>query len=240
MPCRTSPEARGLRTVCCRGSRALVTPQLGSRIGEDVLRNGVRFVVGCGGNVLQRYWGLMRVWGMELMLGMSQRSDAVFETVPMVTFETLYRREYPGLIAVAWALSGSREDGEDLVHDTMLRALIGWKRVGALQRPGGWCHRVLMNRCRSWWRRSRTASAFLASQHGRLPYSTGPSEEAVSFWTAVRTLPLRQRSVVALYYAGELLVTEIAEVLEIPEGTVRSDLSRSRPVLAAAMGGSSV
>jgi RNA polymerase sigma factor (sigma-70 family) len=177
----------------------------------------------------------MRVWGMELTLSMSQGSEAVFETVPMFSFEQLYRREYPALIAVAWALSGSRQDGEDLVHDTMVRALIGWKRVGMLERPGGWCHRVLVNRCRSLWRRSRTASAFLSSQHGRVPHSAGPSVETVSFWAAVRTLPLRQRSVVALYYAGDLLVTEIAEVLAIPEGTVRSDLSRSRPVLTAAM-----
>lgn len=173
--------------------------------------------------------------GMELPLSMSQGADAVFETVPMLTFEELYGREYPGLIAVAWALSGSREDGEDLVHDTMVRALIGWRRVGLLERPGGWCHRVLVNRCRSWWRRSRTASAYLSSQQGRVPFSAGPSAEAVSFWAAVRTLPLRQRSVVALYYAGDLLVTEIAAVLAIPEGTVRSDLSRSRAVLAVAL-----
>ncbi len=172
---------------------------------------------------------------MDLPLSMSQGADGVFETVQMLTFEELHRREYPGLIAVAWALSGSREDGEDLVHDTMVRALIGWRRVGLLERPGGWCHRVLVNRCRSWWRRSRTASAFLSSQHGRVPVSAGPSGEVVSFWAAVRTLPLRQRSVVALYYAGDLLVTEIAEVLAIPEGTVRSDLSRSHAVLAAAL-----
>lgn len=172
---------------------------------------------------------------MELPLSMSQGADAVFETVPMLTFEELYSREYPGLIAVAWALSGSREDGEDLVHDTMVRALIGWRRVGLLERPGGWCHRVLVNRCRSWWRRSRTASAFLSSQHGRVPFSAGPSAEAVTIWAEVRTLPLRQRSVVALYYAGDLLVTEIAAVLAIPEGTIRSDLSRSRAVLAVAL-----
>jgi hypothetical protein len=40
---------------------------------------------------------------MELPLSMSQGADGVFETVQMLTFEELYRREYPGLIAVAWA-----------------------------------------------------------------------------------------------------------------------------------------
>ncbi len=51
------------------------------------------------------------------------------------TFEDLYRREYPGLVAVATALSGF--DGEDLVHDAMVKALMNWNRVGQLERPGG-------------------------------------------------------------------------------------------------------
>jgi RNA polymerase sigma-70 factor, ECF subfamily len=172
---------------------------------------------------------------MGQTLAVWQGVNIVYEAEPLLTFEQLYAQEYPGLIAVAWALSGGREDGEDLVHDTMVQALTRWKHVGALERPGGWCHHVLVNRCRSWFRRRRTEAGFLARQHGRVASSPGPSEEAVIFWTAVRTLPIRQRSVVALHYAGDLTAAEIANVLEMPEGTVRSDLTRSRSVLAGLM-----
>lgn len=70
-------------------------------------------------------------------------------------FDTFYRREYPGLRAVAAALSGT-EVADDLVQDTMLRAPVQWRRVSTLERPGGWCQRVLLNVCRSLYRRRRS------------------------------------------------------------------------------------
>jgi DNA-directed RNA polymerase specialized sigma24 family protein len=96
---------------------------------------------------------------MEQTLTLWQGAFAVYEAEPLLTFEQLYVREYPGLMAVAWVLAGRREDGEDLVHDTMVQALTRWKYVGALERPGGWCHHVLVNRCRSWFRRHEHVAA---------------------------------------------------------------------------------
>ncbi len=61
--------------------------------------------------------------------------------------------------------------------------------------------------------------------------TTGPSEDVVAFWAAVRSLPERQRLVVALHYAGDQTTVEVASILGVPEGTVRSDLSRAREVL---------
>ena len=55
------------------------------------------------------------------------------------SFEQLYRREYPNLIAVARALTGDRHDGEDLVQDTMVKAFVRWDRVRLYQKPGAWC-----------------------------------------------------------------------------------------------------
>lgn len=148
------------------------------------------------------------------------------------SFEALYRSEYPGLIAVARALSGA--DGDDMVHDAMVKALIHWERVGRLERPGGWCHRVLVNLCRSRWRRLRTQAAFLERLRREEPSTPGPSVEVLVFWSAVRELPLRPRSAVALRYAGDRTIAEIAAILDVPEGTVTSDLSRARMALQGA------
>ena len=149
------------------------------------------------------------------------------------SFEAMYRREYPGLVGVARALSGN--DAQDLVHDAMVKALVNWTKVSSYQRPGGWCHRVVVNLCRSRARRRSTETRFLARQRREEASLDGPSVEALSFWAAVRQLPERPRHVVALYYAGERNVREIARILGIPEGTVKSDLSRARAALQRGM-----
>jgi RNA polymerase sigma-70 factor (ECF subfamily) len=149
-------------------------------------------------------------------------------------FEDLYLREYPALIAVATALSG--HDGEDLVHDAMVKALMHWNRVRQLERPGGWCHRVLVNLCRSRWRRTMTEARFVARLRRDEPSTPGPSPETIAFWSAVRDLPTRPRLAVTLYYAGDRTTAEVATILDVPEGTVRSDLTRARQVLAKELG----
>jgi RNA polymerase sigma-70 factor (ECF subfamily) len=145
-------------------------------------------------------------------------------------FEDLYQREYPGLVAVATALSG--HDGEDLVHDAMVKALMNWSRVRQLERPGGWCHRVLVNLCRSRWRRTLTEARFVSRLRRQEPWTPGPSADVIAFWDAVRELPTRPRLAVTLYYAGDRTTAEVASILDVPEGTVRSDLSRARAALA--------
>ena len=166
----------------------------------------------------------------------------VLESAPMemvtVTwgFEDLYRLEYPGLVAVATAMTGDRLDGEDLVQDTMVKTFIHWGRVGRLERPGAWCHRVLVNACRSRLRRRRSERRFLEHGRHRELWSAGPSPDVVAFWAVVRTLPQRPRMAVALFFAGDRSTSEIATILGCPVGTVCSDLSRARVVLAESLG----
>jgi RNA polymerase sigma-70 factor (sigma-E family) len=153
-----------------------------------------------------------------------------------VPFEDFYRAEYPGLVAVATALLRSLESAEDLTQDTMVKSFMRWSRVSTLERPGGWAHRVLLNSCTSWWRRRRTEAAHLARLRREDPTVAGPSPEALAFWDAVRQLPERQRMVMVLHYAGDRPVADVASILAIPEGTVRSDLTRARAALATQLG----
>jgi RNA polymerase sigma-70 factor (ECF subfamily) len=148
------------------------------------------------------------------------------------SFEELYRREYPALMGMARALTDSFEASQDAVQDTMVKAFIHWNRVGRLDRPGGWCYRILMNVCRSRLRRERTAQRYLQRAR-RDEVTEGPAIEFAGFWAAVRRLPDRPQTVVVLYYVGDRPVGEIASILNVPEGTVKSDLARARIVLAA-------
>ncbi len=152
-------------------------------------------------------------------------------------FEDLYRSEFPGLVAVATVITGDRRDGEDLVQDTMVKTFMRWEHVGRLERPGAWCHRVLVNACRSKLRRRRRERRYLdrlrRDEQFALPDA---SADVIVFWQVVREMPTRPRTVVAMYFAGGHTTVEIAELLGCPEGTVRSDLSRARGVLADRLG----
>jgi RNA polymerase sigma-70 factor, ECF subfamily len=147
------------------------------------------------------------------------------------SFEDLYRREFPNLVAVARALTGHREASEDLVQDTMVKTFVNWRRVQHFGRLGAWCLRVLTNACTGRWRQQRTAQRYLDRQRRTEPVTPGPSVEFVGFWTAVRRLPERPRLVVTLYYAGDRSIADIASIVRVPEGTVKSDLARARTVL---------
>jgi RNA polymerase sigma-70 factor (ECF subfamily) len=174
------------------------------------------------------------VAGAVVMAGEQLVPDVPYVAVGWL-FEDVYVAEYPGLLAVAVAMTGDRPDSEDLVQDTMVKAFINWRKLRGFQRPGAWCHMVLVNALRSRWRR-RSVERRYASRLWRDDVVAGPSEEIVAFWAAVRELPSRPRAVVAMFYAADRTTAEIAEALKVPEGTVRSDLSRARDVLATKLG----
>jgi RNA polymerase sigma factor (sigma-70 family) len=167
--------------------------------------------------------------------GVSTESTPLY-VAESIGFDELYRREYPGLYAVALTMAGGMNDPDDLVQDTMVKAFVHWRKVRRLERPGGWCHRVLLNLCRDWYRRRRIEARFVSRQRRVEPFTAGPSGDALAFCQAVHRLPTRPRAVVALYYVGDHSVAEVASILGVPEGTVRSDLSRARLVLAAELG----
>ena len=150
-------------------------------------------------------------------------------------FDDFFRREQPRLIALAIGLTGAPEVARDLAQDTMLKAYRDWPHVAALDRPGAWARRVTINAAMS-WHRSRRREGVARARLGREGTVDLPQSEGDRFWSAVRSLPERQRAVVALYYLEDLPVAEVAHTLEIPAGTVKSTLSAARAALAAALG----
>ncbi len=155
----------------------------------------------------------------------------------VASYEDMYRAEYPVLLAIAKAFTGDVEASEDLVQDTMVKAYLRWNWLQSFGRPGAWCNRVLMNACKSWWTRRRLEHRYARLLGSNTTFDSDAwTAEFIDFWAAVHRLPTRQRMTVTLFYAGGYSCADMADILSVPEGTVRSDLSRSRTWLARELG----
>ena len=153
------------------------------------------------------------------------------------TFEDFYVREYPSIVRLAYALSGSRSGAEDLAQEAFLAAHRRWERVGGFERPGAWVRQVVANLSVSTFRRRVVeARAYARVAMGTSEALPELSADDVEFWRAVRSLPRRQSQVVALHYLEDMSVLEVARVLDMAEGTVKKHLHDGRRTLAGRLG----
>ena len=174
-------------------------------------------------------------------IGWVRNGVAVVEGTPLVggwaSFDDFYANEFPKMVAIAYARSGSRMAAEDLAQDAMVAAFRRWSEVRSLERPGGWVRRVLLNRAASAFHRTKAeakALIRLAPLRGEPPAPL--SEETAEFWGAVRDLSKRQGDALILHYLEGLSVREIAGILECSESTVKVHLHRGRAALAVRFG----
>lgn len=141
--------------------------------------------------------------------------------------------------AVCVALAGP--DAEDCAQEALLAALVGLGRFDddGAARLGTFVLRIARNRCIDRSRSARVRSRPDAIEVDRLAggvtadVSLDAARHAEAVRLAVLALPDDQRTVVALRTWGELEYDEIASILDIPIGTVRSRLARARETLRA-------
>lgn len=120
----------------------------------------------------------------------------------------------------------SDADAEDAVGEAVLTA---WSGYGKLREPGAikpWLLKITLNCARQMRRRSGR----VIYTDDLTPYDRGRSDREPDppLWQAVCALPPEQRTVVTLFYYENMNLKEIARVLRLPEGTVKSRLNRAR------------
>jgi RNA polymerase sigma-70 factor, ECF subfamily len=147
-------------------------------------------------------------------------------------YDRFYADEYRRLVPMLHALTGDRNRAEDLAQEALVRAHQQWRTVGGYERPGAWVRRVALNLASNSARRSGREQRALRSVD-RADAAVDQSRTGDDLlWALVRRLPVQQRWCVALHYVEDLPVAEVARVLEISEGTVKTHLSRARATLA--------
>jgi RNA polymerase sigma-70 factor, ECF subfamily len=149
-------------------------------------------------------------------------------------FDAFYRDSYARLVRQLWAVTGSRQDAEDVLQEAFVRAAARWGRVGAYELPEAWVRQVAIRLARNELRRVRRGLAALLRL--RPVQQDGPSEDRPALIVALRDLPLRYRQVLVLHYLADLPVQQIAAELDLPQGTVTTQLARGRLALAQRLG----
>ena len=139
----------------------------------------------------------------------------------------LFRAMYPRLVVVLFATCGDQADAEDAAQEAFAKALRNQRRFINLDNPEAWLRTVALNHLRNGWRHNDVVRRL----RDKVPGPQGALElgpDHVAIMAALGGLDRPQREVVVLHYLVDLPVAEIADTLGIPEGTVKSRLSRSR------------
>jgi RNA polymerase sigma factor (sigma-70 family) len=154
-------------------------------------------------------------------------------------FESFYFREFPAVVGLAFALSGSSLVAEDIAQEAFMAAHRDWGRIGRYDNPGAWVRKVVSNKAKSAFRnrgRELAAMVRLAFKRGIPSGVYELSSSHAEVWSAVRSLPKRQQQVVALHYIADYPISEIGAVLGMAEGTVKAHLYQGRNALKQQLG----
>ncbi len=181
--------------------------------------------------------------GDDVLVAQAQMGDRA-------SLELLLRNSYDTIYAVCRRMTGNDQDGADAAQEALIAVARGVERFDGRSKFSTWVYRVAMNKSiDELRRRSRRATVSLdglsdsglatlrplvSSRRGNDPEG---SVDRVDIDAAMRSLPLDFRVAVVLRDLCGLEYAEIAEILEIPSGTVRSRIARGRAALVARLGG---
>lgn len=143
----------------------------------------------------------------------------------------LYDASYDRLVLQLFAVCGDVSDAEDAVQEAFVKAIRQGQAFTGVLNPEAWLRTVALNQVRNSWRHAKVVRRFAATVPGRQS-GVELSPDHVAVVAALAQLDVDQRVAVVLRYLADRSVAEIARELGVPEGTVKSRLSRARTRLA--------
>jgi RNA polymerase sigma-70 factor (sigma-E family) len=132
------------------------------------------------------------------------------------------------LLRMAYLLTRNRSDAEDLVQAALAKTYQAWDRIEDRGAVDGYVRRAMVNTHISWWRRRRVEEYPTDDIPERaVADQAGDSELQDALRSAIERLPRRMRAAVVLRYYEDMSEAEIAGVLGVSQGTVKSTVSRA-------------
>ena len=149
-------------------------------------------------------------------------------------FDALIEKYYSKALHIAYLISGNRSDSEDIVQETLVLCWVNRKKIREPEYFETWLFKTLT---REAWRYCKKARREPPVEEVFGEDQAGPADvmdEAIKNWEAgeiykaVKNLPVKQRTVVVLYYYNQMSTKEIARIMNCLEGTVKSRLHTAR------------
>ena len=155
----------------------------------------------------------------------------------------LYKRYKTQVYRTALAITHDERAAEDILQDAFLRVYTYADRIDETVLLGPWLYRVTVNlayswanRVKRWWYSLQDTLDRWASPAHTYPEALAEDEEwRQALLQAIDALPPGHRVVVILHYLEGLSLKEIAYIVDVPEGTVKSRLHYARESLKRAM-----
>lgn len=164
--------------------------------------------------------------------------DDSYQPVPDVRddpayFARLYDQYATDVLRVCYFYLSDREKAEDVCQDVFVRLMT----THPLLQPGrekSWLLKVALNRCRDLWRGAWLKRVILGGPTFELipaPDEFSRRDDQQAMMAVINQLPATFKEVILLHYYQGMNIAEIAQMLELPEGTISSRLSRGRKKL---------
>lgn len=158
------------------------------------------------------------------------------------SFDMLYEKYKNMALHTAYLITGDYSYSEDVVQDTFVKVYLHCKELKNDSGFKAWMMQILV---RTAYKCGRKKSRELPDDEVTQKMDTGRTlssleqvimqEEAEAITQAVRKLPVKQRTVVVLYYYQEYQISEIAQIVGCLEGTVKSRLHTARKKLKSVL-----
>lgn len=145
------------------------------------------------------------------------------------------RSSWPQLYRTAVMIVNDRQLAEDLVQSALVKTYVAWPRLREPGRAYAFTRQVMANVARDWfrkhtWTHENTADTAAWDETSSGDHADGLVDRVV-LAEVIRTLPLGQRSVVALRFLEDLSVQETAALLNVTSGTVKSQTAAALSAL---------
>jgi RNA polymerase sigma-70 factor (sigma-E family) len=143
-------------------------------------------------------------------------------------FREYVRSRSRALLRTAYLLTGNVADAEDLVQSALAKTYLAWDRIQDRGAVDGYVRRAIVNTHISWWRRRRLEE-YPTDEIPDRAVMDEPESSDLHDWLrqAIDRLPQRMRAAVMLRYYEDMTEAEVAEVLGVSLGTVKSTVSRA-------------
>jgi RNA polymerase sigma-70 factor (ECF subfamily) len=157
-------------------------------------------------------------------------------------FETMVERHQDRAYALALRIVRSESDAEEIAQDAFVKAWAGIRDFRGESAFGTWLHRIVVRRAldraevlRARGKREERLEPEGAGERATAVVTETGSSDSRRLARWMDALPPVQRAALSLHYYEDHSVTEIAAMLDIPEGTVKTHMNRGRAALRQAL-----